>query len=97
LAQVIVSPRAKRDLDEAISKLDLPADTWSRIVRSLRVLETFPLAGPELGGRWAPARFVLGPWSWMLLLYSYDEVSDLVFILSVHDARSAASPRSSGG
>jgi len=38
---------------------------------------------------------VLGPWSWMLLLYTYDEASDQVFILSVHDARSAASPRSS--
>jgi hypothetical protein len=97
VAQVIVSPRAKRDVDEAISSLNLPADTWSRIVRSLRVLETFPLAGPELGGRWAPTRFVLGPWSWMLLLYSYDQGPDRVFVISVHDARSAASPRSSGG
>jgi len=97
VAQVIVSPRAKRDVDEAISRPNLPADTWSRIVRSLRVLETFPLAGPELSGRWAPTRFVLGPWSWMLLLYRYDEASDRVFVLSVNDARSAASPRSSGG
>lgn len=95
MAQVIVSPQAKRDVDEAISKLSLPADTWSRAVRSLRVLETFPLAGPELGGRWAPARFVLGPWPWMLLLYIYDEDTDRVFIVSMHDARSAASPRSS--
>jgi hypothetical protein len=93
VAQVIVSPRAKRDVDEAISSLNLPVDTWSRIVRSLRVLETFPLAGPELGGRWAPTRFVLGPWSWMLLLYRYDQAWDRVFVLSVHDARSAASPR----
>lgn len=95
MARVIVSPRAKRDVDKAISRLNLPIDTWSRTVRSLRVLETFPLSGPELGGRWAPARFVLGPWSWMLLLYSYDEDSDQVFIVSMHDARSAASPRSS--
>lgn len=95
MAQVIVSPQAKRDVDEAISRLSLPADTWNRIVRSLRVLETFPLSGPALGGKWAPARFVLGSWPWMLLLYSYDEGADRVFILSVHDARSAASPRSS--
>jgi len=94
VAQVIVSPRAKRDVDEAISKLSLPADTWNRIVRSLRVLETFPLSGPELGRRWATIRFVLGPWSWMLLLYSYDEASDKIFIVAMHDARSAASPRS---
>jgi hypothetical protein len=69
VAQVIVSPQAKRDVDEAISRLGLPTNTWSRIVRSLRVLETFPLAGPELAGRWAPARFVLGPWSWRPALH----------------------------
>lgn len=97
MPQVIVTPRARRDVDEAIANLNLPADALSRIVHSLRVLETFPLAGPELGGRWAPTRFLLGPWSWMLLLYRYDEASDLVFVLSVHDARSAASPRTSGG
>jgi hypothetical protein len=51
VAQVIVSLRAKRDVDEAISSLNLPVDTWGRIVRSLPVLETFPLAGPELCGR----------------------------------------------
>jgi len=95
VAQVIVSPQAKRDVDETIARLGLSVNTWSRVVRSLRVLETFPLSGPKLGGRWAPTRFVLGPWSWMLLLYTYDEASDQVFILSVHDARSAASPRSS--
>lgn len=97
MPQVIVTPQAKRDVDEAISSLGLPDDTWSRIVRSLRVLEAFPLAGPELHGRWAPTRFVLGPWSWMLLLYRDDEASDRVFVLSVHDARSAVSPRSTGG
>jgi len=96
VAQVIVSPQAKRDVDGAISKLGLPPDTWARIARSLQVLETFPLSGPRLDGKWAPTRFVLGPWSWMLLIYSYDEASDRVFIVSMHDARSAASPRSSG-
>jgi plasmid stabilization system protein ParE len=97
MPQVIITPQAKRDVDEAISSLGLPGDTWGRIVRSLRVLETFPLAGPELRGRWVPTRFVLGPWSWMLLLYRYDETSDRVFVLAVHDARSAAAPRSTGG
>lgn len=91
MAQVIVTPRARRDVDEAISALDLPGDAWIRTVRSLRVLETFPLAGAELGGRWAPTRFVIGPWSWMLLLYSYDESSDKVYVVAMHDARSAAS------
>jgi plasmid stabilization system protein ParE len=96
VAQVVVTPRAKRDVDEAISVLSLPDDTWARLARSLRVLETFPLAGPELEGRWAPARFVLGPWSWMILLYHYDGDSDRVFVVAMHDARSAISPRSGG-
>jgi plasmid stabilization system protein ParE len=91
VAQVIVTPRAQRDVDEAVIALNLPADTWSRVARSLRVLETFPLAGAELYGRWAPIRFVLGPWPWMLLLYRYDESSSRVFVVAVHDARSAAS------
>lgn len=94
MAQVVVTPRARRDIDEAISALELPGDSWLRIARSLRVLEAFPLAGPELEGRWAPTRFVLGPWSWMILLYRHDAQSDRVFVVAMHDARSAAAPRS---
>lgn len=91
MAQVIVTPRARRDVDEAISTLGLPADAWARIARSLRTLETFPLAGVELGGRWAPTRFVLGPWPWMILLYSYEEPSNRVYVVAMHDGRSATS------
>lgn len=91
MAQVIVTPQARRDIDEAISALGLPDDTWARIARSLRPLETFPLAGPELGGRWAPTRFVLGPWSWMILLYRYEQSSDRVYVVAMHDGRSATS------
>lgn len=91
MARVIVTPRARRDVDEVISALNLPSDTWARIARSLRVLETFPLAGPGLGGRWAPIRFVLGPWSWMILLYSYEESSDQVSVVAMNDGRSATS------
>ena len=91
MARVIVTPRGERDVDEAIADLGLPGDTWTRLARSLRVLETFPLAGAKLAGRWAPTRFVLGPWSWMVLLYRYEESSDRVFVVAMHDARSAAS------
>ena len=91
MAQVIATPRAQRDVDEAISALNLPDDAWPRIVRSLRTLEMFPLAGAELGGRWAPVRFVLGPWPWMILLYRYEESSDQVYIVAMHDGRSATS------
>ncbi|MGB7589033.1 MAG: hypothetical protein WBM00_10030 [Solirubrobacterales bacterium] len=91
MAQVIVTPRVRRDVEEAILALGLPDDTWPRVVRSLRVLETFPLAGAELAGQWAPTRFVLGPWSWMILLYRYEESSERVYVVAMHDARSAAS------
>lgn len=91
MAQVIVTPRAQRDVDEAISTLNLPEDAWARIARSLRTLETFPLAGAELGGNWAPVRFLLGPWPWMILLYRYEESSDRVYVVAMHDGRSATS------
>jgi hypothetical protein len=93
LIEVLVTPRAQRDINEAIANLGLPSDTWARVARSLRVLETFPLAGPALAGRWAPARFVLGPWPWMILLYLYDEPAEAVYIVAAHDARSATAPR----
>ena len=91
MAQVVVTPRARRDVDEAISALNLPDDAWARIARSLRTLETFPLAGVELAGRWKSARFVLGPWSWMILLYRYEESSNTVYVVAMHDGRSATS------
>jgi hypothetical protein len=91
VAQVFVTPQAQRDVDEAISALNLPGETWPRIARSLRTLETFPLAGAGLDGNWAPVRFVLGPWPWMILLYSYEQSSDRVYVVAMHDGRSATS------
>lgn len=95
MAQVIVTPQAQRDVRQVIASLNLPDDTWSRVVRSLGVLETFPLGGAELRGRWAPTRFVLGPWPWMILLYRYEEPSDQVFVVAMHDARSMTSATAS--
>lgn len=57
----------------------------------------FPLAGAELGGGWAPTRFVLGPWPWMILLYSYDESSGRVSVVAMHDGRSATSATATVG
>jgi plasmid stabilization system protein ParE len=71
--------------------LNLPADSWARIVHSLRVLETFPSGGRALQGKWAGTRMILGPWPWMLLIYRYDEGAGEVRVVAMHDARSAAS------
>lgn len=91
MATIIVTPQAERDVEEAIADLNLPDDTWARIGRSLRLLEDFPLAGRALERNWSAARFLLGPWPWMILLYRYDEPSDQVFLVAAHDARSATS------
>jgi len=91
VTEVVVTPRAERDVEEAIALLNLPADSWTRIARSLRVLETFPSGGRALQDRWAGTRMILGPWPWMLLIYRYDEVADEVRVVAMHDARSAAS------
>jgi len=96
VARVIVTPQAQRDVDEAVEALNLPKDTWARIARSLSPLEMFPLAGVELGGRWEPTRFVLGPWPWMILLYRYEQSSSRVYVVAMHDGRSATSATAAG-
>lgn len=94
MTEIVVTPRAQRDVNEAIADLGLPGDTWGRVARSLRVLETFPLAGRALEGRWAPVRFILGPWPWMILLYLYDEPSERVDVVAAVDARASTALRS---
>lgn len=46
------------------------------------------LIGASLEGRWAPYRFVLGPWRWMLVVYAYDEEADRAAVVTIQDARS---------
>ena len=89
MAQVLITPQAHAGVERAIAALKLPVDTWPRIARSLRVLEVFPESGRALEGRWAGTRFVLGPWSWMILVYRYEAASERVYVVSVEDARSA--------
>ena len=96
MARVIVTPRARRDVDDAIASLGLPADTWPRIAASLRILRDFPLAGRALEGRWREARFVLGPWPWMILIYLYRPDEEVVYAVAVHDARSSTAATGRG-
>lgn len=76
------------ELETLIRTHSLPADTKQRVQASLRPLERFPRVGPELSGRYSGLRFMLGPWRWLLLIYSFDEASDRVTVVSVQDARS---------
>ena len=92
MARVVVTARARADLDRLIRTHSLPSSTRERVIRSLAPLAEFPAIGAQLPDPWAPRRFVLGPWRWMLLMYSIDRERDLVVILTVVDGRSTASP-----
>lgn len=94
MARVTLSPAAVEDLDRLIITHSLPRDTRARVQRSLRALEQFPRMGPELRAAWSPFRFVLGPWRWLLMVYVYDEDSDLVVVVTMQDARSSSAATS---
>jgi len=96
VTRVVVTPRARSDVDHAVETLGLPADTWGRIASSLRILEDFPLAGRALEGRWRDTRFVLGPWPWMILVYLHRPDEDAVYVVAVHDARASTAATGRG-
>ena len=97
MATVVVTPTAVEDLTRLIRTHSLPQDTVDRFRRSVEPLELFPLIGAVLQGRWAPFRFVLGPWRWMLVVYVYDGSLDRVAIVTVQDARSSVAATSDRG
>lgn len=92
MAEVRLTAAAVEDLRELISTHELPPNTPQRIARRLRALGRFPKLGPALSGRWTGTRYVLGPWSWLLIVYEYDESTDAVIVLTMQDARRAESP-----
>jgi hypothetical protein len=87
--RVELAAAAVEDLRHLIRTHSLPPDTTTRVVRSLRPLERFPLLGPPLGGTWAGFRLLLGPWRWMLLVYVVLEAEDRVVVVTIQDARSS--------
>jgi plasmid stabilization system protein ParE len=96
MASVLVSPRARRNLERLIQTHSLPASTVGRFAASIEPLAAFPSIGAPLGGRWSGYRFVLGPWRWMLIVYEYHQDQDLVGIVTVQDARYSGAATSSG-
>jgi hypothetical protein len=94
MTRVLVAPKAWDDLGDLIDTLKLPRDMRARVKRRLRSLAVLPDQGSELVGRWEGFRFVLGPWPWMLVVYTYDEEADQVSVVTIEDARSARSATS---
>lgn len=91
MPRVLITPHAIADLDHLVVTLGQPAMSKARVQRSLRILERFPLAGRQLPARWHGARFLIGPWPWMILRYHHDESDDAVCVIAVHDGRKAGS------
>lgn len=93
MASVLVTRAAVEDIDVLVLSHGLPDDTRLRLRRSLSVLVRFPLAGRALPGRWDGARYLIGPWPWMIVLYDYDADEDRVSVLAVQDGRSSTAAR----
>lgn len=89
MASVGLAAAAVQDLEELIRTHSLPADTRTRVARSLARVERFPLLGPELGGRWEGLRFLLGPWRWLLLVYVFLEAEERVVVVTIQDGRAS--------
>lgn len=92
MARVVVTDRAVRDLRDLIRTHRLPENTTERVRRSLRPLADLPELGAELDAEWAPRRFVLGPWRWMIVVHRFYPDRDLVAILAIVDGRTSTSP-----
>lgn len=89
MATVTLSAAAVEDLDRMICTHSLPADTRQRVKRAVAVLEEFPRIGRPLKGRWEQMRLILGPWRWMLIVYTYQQTDEVVCIITIQDARSS--------
>ncbi len=67
MATVVFDTDAVRDLEARIATHELPGSTKERVRDPASQLATFPLSGRRLTGEGAGARFILGPWPWMIL------------------------------
>ena len=95
MSRVLVAPEAVADLARLVKTHSLPADTPSRVRRSIEPLTQLPLLGASLEGRWRDFRFVLGPWRWILIVYGYDDQANLA-IVTIQDGRTSTAAMSSG-
>jgi len=91
MTRILVAPSARDDLHRLIRSHSLPADTPERVRRSLSRMERFPLLGRTLSGPWSRYRFLLGPWRWLIVTYTFDAEADTIMVVSVDDARSSTS------
>ncbi len=90
MARVEWSEEASLNLDRLIQTHSLPNDTRRRVKHSLEQLTRFPRLGPVIAQRGEyELRFVLGPWPWLVIVYTYLDGEDRVVIVAAEDGRSA--------
>lgn len=94
MAEIRLSTAAVKELDRMIVTHSLPLDTRDRVRRTIAILADFPRIGRQLEGKWHPLRFILGPWRWLLILYSYEEADDVVLVVAFQDGRSSTAATS---
>lgn len=93
MARVVVTEAAVRSLSALIDSHSLPEDTPARVRRILSPLERFPLLGSALDPDSPELRFLLGPWRWLVIVYTFRPSDDVVAVLAFEDGRSAQSSR----
>jgi hypothetical protein len=84
-----VARLARDELRELIKSRQLPLDTRARVSRTLAMLEEFPRAGKQLSGVWRDCRALIGPWGWLIVVYTYLEAEDRAVVIAFHDARTS--------
>jgi plasmid stabilization system protein ParE len=92
MARLAWTESAVAQLERLVLTHSLPANTRERTEASVGLLAQFPQLGCEIGERGGTTlSFVLGPWPWMVLVYTYLEGDDLALVVAVEDGRSARS------
>lgn len=90
MAQIVVTEQAARDPDLLIEFLTLPESTGDRVRNRLVLLSRAPAAGKSLGPPFGAARWIVGPWKWMVIVYVFDASDDRVDVVAFQDGRSHA-------
>jgi plasmid stabilization system protein ParE len=87
--RVQLTANAASQLDALLHTQHLPADTRTRVARILRPLAGFPEMGAALepGAPSPGLRFILGPWRWMLIIYTI--LGDRVVVVAIEDGRTS--------
>lgn len=89
MASLVVTETAREDLDRLVRTRSLPPSTRARVRSAVEPLRVFPELGRALSGDWSGFRVVLGPWPWMLVVYTYEPAADRVAVVTIQDAREA--------